>query len=97
MSCCRPIIAIDKCGSAVDLIDNDLNGFIFKSGDQQDLVLKLKTMAGKTKEELKEMGRNSGNKIMDFSYERCCKAIESLILNIRAKKSKRSGLVKFLI
>ncbi len=86
MSCGRPVIASDKCGSAIDLIDNGITGFIFKSGDEQDLVAKLRTMASKSGAELKTMGENACNKIANFSYERCCTAVENLVLKVQTNR-----------
>jgi glycosyltransferase involved in cell wall biosynthesis len=39
-----PVIISDKCGSSKNLVKNDVNGFIFKSGDIQDLLQKMHIM-----------------------------------------------------
>ena len=39
-----PVIISDKCGSSKNLVKNDVNGFIFKSGDIQDLLQKMHMM-----------------------------------------------------
>ena len=56
MACSRAVIVSDKCGGAVDLVNDGVNGYIFRGGDIQDLINKLCMMAEKTKEDLKEMG-----------------------------------------
>ena len=58
-----------------------MNGYIFRGGDIQDLIDKLCMMSEKTKEELKEMGARSLDKIMHFTLEKFCAATEGLITN----------------
>ncbi len=79
MACNRAVIVSDKSGGAVDLVDDGVNGYIFRGGDIEDLIKKLCMMAEKTKENLKEMGARAGEKIMHFTLDKFCEATERLI------------------
>ena len=50
-----------------------------------DLKVKLQIMAKKNKEELIEMGRNSSAKILKYSYDKFCLAVEKLLSEITCK------------
>ncbi len=76
----RVVIASTRCGGAIDLIENGKNGYIFESGDMQDLKDKMVKVI-KQKDHLKEMGKNSLRIIEAFSFERICDQIEQLMEN----------------
>ena len=78
MAAGKAILVSDKCGCAVDLVKNGENGFVFKSGDKKDLILKLKMLA-KDKEKLKQMGIVSREIIQSSNYSKVCQAIEKVI------------------
>jgi glycosyltransferase involved in cell wall biosynthesis len=44
MAAGKIIIASDKCGGAIDLVKDEENGFIFKSGNTDDLIARMKTV-----------------------------------------------------
>jgi glycosyltransferase involved in cell wall biosynthesis len=73
------IIASDKCGAAVDLIDNGKNGFIFKSGDKNDLTAKMKIIYD-SKDVLATMKKASQQKVKEFSFLNIAEAIENVLL-----------------
>ncbi|HEY4324133.1 MAG TPA: glycosyltransferase family 4 protein [Mucilaginibacter sp.] len=81
MACGNAILSSDKVGAAVDLIKSDRNGFIFKSGDLPDLIIKLNRLLDNSKNELEEIGRNSQEMIKDWSLENQVIAIELLTNN----------------
>jgi glycosyltransferase involved in cell wall biosynthesis len=69
-----PVIVSDQCGSSADLVKNDVNGLVFKSGDIQDLVQKMQKMcndefreklAGKSKDSLKNYTYHSFKTALD--------------------------------
>jgi glycosyltransferase involved in cell wall biosynthesis len=69
-----PVIVSDQCGSSADLVKNDVNGLVFKSGDIQDLVQKMQQMcndefreklAGKSKDSLKNYTYHSFKTALD--------------------------------
>jgi glycosyltransferase involved in cell wall biosynthesis len=73
----KAIIASDKCGCAVDLVEEGINGYIFKTGDNEDLQSKMKTIVEKG--DLQKMKQNSKKKITDFTLEKVANIIENLI------------------
>jgi glycosyltransferase involved in cell wall biosynthesis len=79
MACARPILASDKCGGAIDLVTNGKNGFIFQSGNAEDLKGKISLLAN-DRRLLAEMGKNSASVISQWSFENICVAIESTLL-----------------
>jgi len=78
MACGRAILVSDKCGSAIDLVNE--NGFIFKSGNVDDLRLKMKWMA-EMKAGIPKMGLNSENMIQDWNFEKLACVIEDKIMD----------------
>ncbi|MDB5191415.1 MAG: glycosyltransferase [Segetibacter sp.] len=76
MACKKAVLISDKCGSAIDLVENGKNGFIFKSENLKDLKEKLLTLTYH-KDGLKEMGNISFNTIQNYSYDTICLAIEN--------------------
>lgn len=85
MACNRAVLVSNKCGAAIDLVKNGVNGYIFESQNKEDLAIKM----GKLIEEkgrLKAMGENSYKIIEEFSFEKICDQIENLLFN----KIKRS-------
>ena len=46
MAAGKPVLVSDKCGCAPDLVDDGVNGFVFKNGQVDDLKDKLERMVG---------------------------------------------------
>ena len=78
MACQKAVLVSDKVGCAVDLVQQDVNGGIFKSGDEQDLLVQLTSLTS-SKELLKEHGKNSGRIIKDWNFTKVAEAIEHQI------------------
>lgn len=77
MACGCAILVSDQVGSAVDLVQNEKNGFIFQSGNAaslHDCLLKLKD-----RNLLQAMGQRSKEIINDWSIEKQAEAIEKII------------------
>ncbi|HWD89988.1 MAG TPA: glycosyltransferase family 4 protein [Mucilaginibacter sp.] len=75
MACTKAVMVSDKAGCAIDLVRNGHNGAIFKSGDP----VQLKDCLGhliRSKESLREMGRNSAELIKNWSFSHITEAIE---------------------
>lgn len=72
------ILVSNRCGCAVDLVENGINGFIFESGNIEDLSGRLKEMAG-DKNILSKMGKQSELKIRNWSFSQTVDAIEKAI------------------
>ncbi|MBK0378190.1 glycosyltransferase family 4 protein [Mucilaginibacter segetis] len=81
MACNKAILVSDKVGCAIDLVKPELNGFIFKSSDENNLLKYLQSLT-RSKNILSIYGENSGQLIKDWNFIRIAKAIEdSLISN----------------
>ena len=78
MACRKAVLVSDKCGGAIDLVQEGKNGFIFKSSSKDDLVNKLRTLMI-NKEALEVMGGRSFEIVQKFSFENICSNIESCI------------------
>jgi len=79
MACGRAILVSDRCGCAADLVTPGKNGYIMKAGDLDDLMEKLQLLSG-NKEAVKRMGKNSSQKIAEYSYEKLAEALERLLV-----------------
>ena len=79
MACLKPVIISDQCGCAVDLVKNDINGYIFRTGDKKDLLTKMKKILEKGIV-IQSMGLASFNIIKEFSYETAAKTIENYLI-----------------
>jgi glycosyltransferase involved in cell wall biosynthesis len=75
MSCERAVLATNKVGCAVDLIQNGRNGYIFKDGDAEELKRCLEILS-KDKNKIREMGIQSRLMIQDWSYMDTVKGLE---------------------
>ena len=73
----KAVLVSDSCGAAIDLVQNEVNGFIFRSGDEQDLKGKMLKFLEPGRD-LQKMGNASLEIIKNWNYETDCIAIESL-------------------
>jgi glycosyltransferase involved in cell wall biosynthesis len=71
------VIASDKCGAASDLIEDGKNGYIFKSGDENDLVHKMQHILEQKR--YVTMGENSTEKIQHFTYHHFLDALANIL------------------
>jgi glycosyltransferase involved in cell wall biosynthesis len=74
MACGRPVIASDKCGAAADMIINQENGFVFKSGDENELYDCMEKII---LADTSSMGAKALETVQRFSYASFAKAIEN--------------------
>lgn len=63
-----PVVVSSACGCAPDLVDTS-NGWIFDPEDTKDLVNTLDTIARESEKSLRQMGKNSQQKIQRFSVK----------------------------
>lgn len=75
----RAVLVSNKCGCAVDLVDDGMNGYVFASNDMQDLQGKMDLMAA-DKERLKEMGEHANRKIESWSFEKIVTTVEEVVI-----------------
>lgn len=73
----KPVLVSDACGAAIDLVQNGINGYTFRSENENDLKVKMNCLLNATTD-LKKMGEASLSIIKDWNYEKDCEAIESL-------------------
>jgi glycosyltransferase involved in cell wall biosynthesis len=72
MACGLPVIVSDKVGCSVDLVEQDKNGYIFKSNDEEELINVMSLCIDKwkyDKNKFDEMSVNSLNKIKGYSMD----------------------------
>lgn len=75
MACNKAILVSDKVGCAVDLVQNNENGFIFKSNNIDDLVKKITLY----KNNLISFSKQSYIKIHSWTFEKITDTIENTI------------------
>ena len=78
MSCGRPILVSDKCGCAIDLVNDGENGYTFKSADLTDLDEKINKLIN-SRDNLRAMGKASREKIKGFSFEKIVEQVENIV------------------
>lgn len=78
MACGRAILASDKVGCVADLVNHNVNGVVFKSGDANDLAEKLQALTA-NKAELIRMGQESQLIIKNYSFLHIAEAIENKV------------------
>jgi glycosyltransferase involved in cell wall biosynthesis len=74
MACGRIVVASNKCGGAVDLIENGVNGYIINPDVNSLLTTITLLLSDKTRFPL--LKKSSLEKIRKFSFERIASAIE---------------------
>ena len=80
MACGKAILVSDKCGCAIDLV-NEENGVIFASGSETDLRQALQKLTS-SKTSLAQLGENSRLFIKNWSFLRIVEHIENEILTL---------------
>ena len=75
MACERAILVSTKSGCSIDLVENDKNGYIFESGNLDQVVSYLEKMTT-SRETLQKMGAYSKEKIQKWSFAEICKSFE---------------------
>ncbi|MDB5120219.1 MAG: glycosyl transferase family 1 [Sphingobacteriales bacterium] len=83
MACGKPILVSDQVGCAIDLVQNEVNGTIFKSDSPTDLAKKLIHLIKKERQGLKLMGKASFNIIQKWTFENQVKEIEKEIIKLK--------------
>lgn len=80
MACSKAILVSDKCGCAADLVEEGINGAIFKSGDVNDLISRLRYLV-QSKTVLAKYGEHSAAKIKDWDFSNIVMAIENKLIH----------------
>jgi glycosyltransferase involved in cell wall biosynthesis len=71
------VIASDKCGGSKDLIEEGKIGYVFKSGDEDDLVDKMQCILENVR--YVEMGKSATEKIEHFTYHHFLVALSNVL------------------
>ncbi len=87
MTCGKAMIVSDKVGCAPDLIEQGKNGFVFKSGVENDLFNKMQEFCNNPSL-VKQMGDVSLNKISPFNQNYLAEIIEKSVLSMNIGLSK---------
>ncbi|HLP36081.1 glycosyltransferase family 4 protein [Lacibacter sp.] len=84
MACSRPAIVSDACGCAPELIVERETGFVFRSGDEADLLTQMQQFTDKTVS--KKMGEKAFEHIQQFSLERVAEVIEEAVGEVEDRR-----------
>ena len=79
----KPVLVSNRCGGAIDLVAEGENGYVFQSGNQNELAEQMNMMLY---QDLHKMGAASKEKIHNFTYNHFLNALTS-VLNKTAKRS----------
>lgn len=84
MACGLPIVCSDAAGCVPDLVEEGWNGRVIPARDIETLAQVLKCVAG-SPETMREMGKNSRERIQHFSPEICATGIAVAAFSAKAK------------
>jgi glycosyltransferase involved in cell wall biosynthesis len=76
MACGKAIIVSDKTGCAVDLVKDNFNGLIFKSGNHDALLTAINELT-LSKSTLMKYGANSALLIADWNFKNIAETVEN--------------------
>jgi glycosyltransferase involved in cell wall biosynthesis len=74
MACSRAVLVSNKCGCATNLVQDGVNGYVFESGNEAQLIETIENLHNK-KNQLPTMGKASYIAIQDWSFENIAKTI----------------------
>jgi glycosyltransferase involved in cell wall biosynthesis len=80
MVCKTAILISDSCGCAIDLVKNDQNGIIFRSGSADEILSGLQKLT-EDKDLLIKYGAASASIIEPWNFLNIAKAIENVMMN----------------
>lgn len=79
MACGRIVIATNKCGGAIDLIENGVNGYVINPNIESFIAALQKL--GTDKNNYTTLKENSLHRIRNFSFQKIAETIEGCMLN----------------
>lgn len=80
LACGTPVLVSDRCGCAVDIVREGVNGFIFHSGNLESLITQMKKCCDKGNWE--KFSRNATSSVANFNFQVYKEAIDQLICSI---------------
>jgi glycosyltransferase involved in cell wall biosynthesis len=78
MACGRAVLVSNKCGCAINLVNDGVNGYVFQSNHVQSLIEKLSLLLA-NKEHLVEMGKESYQIIKYWNFDAIVDRIEEAL------------------
>jgi glycosyltransferase involved in cell wall biosynthesis len=63
-----PLVVSDRCGCAMDLVEQGINGYVFETGNIHQLANNLQQLQQLPSDKRKQMGEASLQKINTYSY-----------------------------
>lgn len=84
MACSRAVLVSDKCGCAADLVQNGVNGYVFRSDDIEDLKDKMQMLI-KQRDRINKYGAASNKMISRWNFESIRVAITQLLSSIEKR------------
>jgi glycosyltransferase involved in cell wall biosynthesis len=78
MACKRAVLVSNKCGGAIDLVEEGENGYVFNSEDAEHLAAKMKLLI-ENNNRLQAFGMHSLDIVHHFSFGQICSQIEDLM------------------
>jgi len=89
-----PVIVSDL-GAMAELVQDDVNGFLFRSGDVNDLVEKVNQLINGNPERLRPAARDSyiRNYTVDAGYDASIRIYQRAIERRKLRKTKQNGLL----
>jgi 1,2-diacylglycerol 3-alpha-glucosyltransferase len=78
MASALPVLVSSHCGCAADLVNQDVNGFVFEPMDTQTIAMELRRMERMPSVKRLAMGRASSDMIQSFSPQRFGLSIASI-------------------
>lgn len=82
MCCKNAIISSSLVGSSYDIVKDDFNGYVFESGNSNDLYKKIENLLSNDKK-LEEFKKNSFELINNWNYKKILEGIEGYFNNDR--------------
>ncbi|MFN4006816.1 MAG: glycosyltransferase family 4 protein [Chitinophagaceae bacterium] len=76
MACARVVLVSNKCGCADNLVHNGENGFVFESGNSQNLRQRLNQLLNCDDSTLIKMGNDSYRMIQDWSFDAIVESVK---------------------
>ena len=89
MACGLPVMASDKVGGAIDLIEDYQNGLVFRNNDHTSAT-KFITWLLEKGDRVKVLGERSFNHVQNFSFSAIADAVEHTCL-ARHDEARRNG------
>ncbi|MFM6072742.1 MAG: glycosyltransferase [Dolichospermum sp.] len=88
MVCGIPVVVSDRVGARYDLVQENLAGFTYPSGDVEALASILKTTLG-NQETLKQMGKAATERMKTWSFRENAEAHVEAVKKLMIEKNKK--------